>query len=266
MVLGGKSQDFPGRRWVGPLLAMCPEERRRSVALGLLALSPHYFFRNETNRTVSRTELLEREYDRNRASRLKIVESLVWPYLDRNTVVLDFGCGPGFLGSAVARYARQVYGCDISNGVIECAQVINPARNLTYAPVTDGRIPLKTDSIDLICAFAVIQHVTDAVLANILLEWRRVLRPGGKAICHVVLNDEGWRTEAAWHSDATATLIGKARWRFGLHCFSRTPQAFSAIVGRAGFSKPHIRKISDLGPDLEDDIQIQHLAIFEHMA
>jgi SAM-dependent methyltransferase len=261
MIASGGSQNFLGFRWIEPLLSLSPRAWRRKVALNLIDMSPHYFYQSAENRALSRNDYLEYEFRRNRDSREEIIGSLVRAHLNGSETVLDYGCGPGFLANAVSRFAAHVYGCDISTGVIACAKAVNLAPNTIYCTLENGRIPLGSESVELIYTFAVIQHVEDEVFTRILTEWQRVLRPGGRVLCHVVLNGEGWRSEERWRADKS--LRGRARWLFGLHCFSRTPEAFREMVVSAGFSVPQVHSISELAPHLKDDLFRQQLCVFE---
>jgi SAM-dependent methyltransferase len=261
MIVSGGTQNFLGYRWIERLLAISPEAVQRRVALNILDLSPHYFYRSPDNRTLSRADYLESEFRRNRDSREDIIGGIVAPHLKSSDIVLDYGCGAGFLAQAASRRAQHVYGCDISAGVLACARTINPARNVTYCELKGGRIPLNDGSVNLIYTFATVQHVTDGVLARILTEWRRVLQPGGKIICHVVLNGKGWRTERDWRADSS--LRGRAKWLVGLHCFSRTPEALRQMVADVGFHLLSVETISIIAPDLRDDLSSQQLAVIE---
>jgi SAM-dependent methyltransferase len=192
-----------------------------------------------------------------------VVDHLLRPHLNSDSTVLDYGCGPGFLVASSAKYSRRVIACDISKGVLECARTVNahPNAEYLYVPPT-GRLAIEADSVDLIYSFAVIQHIEDAVLEKVLVEMRRVMKSGARALIHVVLHGApgaaGWRTETDWRSDHT--LAGRAKWLVGLHCFSRDPNAIIEMVTKAGFRDVHVDAI-DI-PDLDDDIAHQHILSF----
>jgi hypothetical protein len=86
-----------------------------------------------------------------------------------------------------------------------------------------------------------------------------VLKPGGVALCHAVVDDARWRTEAQWRQDRS--LRGRLRWEFGLHCFSRAAADVAEAVVKAGFTRPTIEVIRTLH-DIDDDIREQHLLTF----
>lgn len=260
----GRSQAFLGFHWIRTLLMIAPASKMRGLALRLLDLSPHYFYRSAENLTLRHDRYLESEFWRNRDGREQIIDAIVDCWLTPETVALDYGCGPGFLAYATASRVSLVYACDISAGVLACAEAVNCSDNINYVAIENGRIPVDDACIDIIYTFAVIQHVTNDVFAGILQEWMRVLRPGGTVLCHVVLDDKGWTTEAQWRNDSS--LRGRAKWLAAMHCFTRSQQVFADMVAAAGFSLPRAALISGLAPDLADDIAGQHLAIFEKVA
>ena len=261
-ILGG-DQNFLNRGWIPWLLRNVPEPRRRRVALELLALSPHYFGAAPAGETVSRSDWLETESERNRTSREELANSLLLSsYIRPHDKVLDYGCGPGFLARAVAGLAGEVDACDISRGTIACARLLNPLPNLRYISLLDEKLP--SSSYDVIYSFAVIQHVSDEVLSSILSIWLEVMKPGATAILHVVLEGDApsWRTEKAWRDDKS--LRGRLRWRYGLHCFTRSEHSLRGMLERKGFVGVTIQPVSDIATLTSgDDIAGQHLCVFK---
>jgi SAM-dependent methyltransferase len=257
--MGGR-QNFLNRRWIAWLLKALPPSRREETALRLLALSPHYFFRDlELDYAgMPRREWLHREHARSIASRREIAERVLAPWLRPDGRVLDYGCGPGFLAHALAQHVREVVACDISRGTLACAEALNAAPNLRYLLLP--RDPLPT-GFDLVCSFAVVQHVTDSVFDSLLREWARVLRPGGQAVVHVVCHGApGWRTEAEWRADRS--LRGRMRWRYGLHCFARSPGQVTDAARRAGFADVRLVPVREVAPlALDPHISTQHLCL-----
>jgi len=100
--------------------------------------------------------------------------------------ILDFGCGTGELSFCFAAHEpRSILGVDLSE------KAVSDAQSAANTMQTDGRVapnfvhvsgaaplPISNQSIDIICCFDVLEHVTD--VAAVLQEWNRVLRPGGR--------------------------------------------------------------------------------------
>jgi ubiquinone/menaquinone biosynthesis C-methylase UbiE len=98
--------------------------------------------------------------------------------------VLDYGCGPGYLAKHfVDLGARSVTGIDVSEGEIEQAQ--ERVRSLGLEGkcrflVADAHaMEFPDDSFDVIVGDSILHHLE---LRKALLEIRRVLRPGGRAV------------------------------------------------------------------------------------
>ena len=246
-VTSGGSQNFLGARWVPALLRLTPSRIRTHIALLLLSLSPHYFFTRDRRA----------EAERNRKSREALVWDLLDPFLDRNTVALDYGCGPGYMAAAVARRIRHLEAVDISRGVLACAQVLNGAANIIYE--TPEEASRRSEPVDVAYSFAVVQHLTDETFHAVLSLLRRRLRPGGTLLLHfVVLPADGYTTEGQWRADSS--LKGRAKLRFALNCFGRGIGDVESLVAEAGFSHVRTEPLA-AKTDAEDDISGQHWVV-----
>ena len=260
LTLGSQPQSFLGARWIRPSLRLLPSSKSTELALRYISMSPHYFYRTEKNAHLELRAFLQSERDRNAQSRTAIIETVVLKYLQSDFVLLDYGCGPGFLAAAASRRAAKVYACDIADGILACAEILNGAANIEYRAIpASGKIPIADASIDLVYSFAVIQHVTDEVFEKILREWRRIVKPGGRVLCHIVLDDSGWKPEQEWRGDTSVN--GKLKWYIGLHCFGRTRRNVEEQFVAAGLAFPEIVPISDFNLPYDDDICRQHLCV-----
>jgi ubiquinone/menaquinone biosynthesis C-methylase UbiE len=107
-------------------------------------------------------------------------------------IVLDYGCGPGYLTNELLdRGAVHVTGIDISEGEIEEAHrraVADGVADCASHLVADAHaMPFEDDAFDLIVGDSILHHLE---LEKALREIRRVLRPGGRAVF----------MEPLWHS------------------------------------------------------------------
>jgi ubiquinone/menaquinone biosynthesis C-methylase UbiE len=106
--------------------------------------------------------------------------------LETSSRVLEVGCGTGNYAKAVtARVGCAVYGLDPSAGMLAQARVQPDGFSwlLGYAE----RLPLGSDTFDLIFAVDVIHHLADR--AGFYQEAIRALRPGGQ-VCTVTDSEE----------------------------------------------------------------------------
>ena len=96
-----------------------------------------------------------------------------------NSVVLDVGCGGGYLSEALAELGHSVSGIDLSETAIENAKNHAKKSNLTidYRAGSVFQLPYPDAHFDVVVASDVLEHVGDVPRA--LAEIYRVLKPGG---------------------------------------------------------------------------------------
>ncbi len=92
--------------------------------------------------------------------------------------ILDVGCGTGYNLTLLSRYGRA-QGVDMSPEALEFCR----RRGVDQVTLHDAdRLPFEDHSFDLLTAFDVIEHIEDDEGA--LLEFKRVLRPGGQLLIY----------------------------------------------------------------------------------
>lgn len=114
--------------------------------------------------------------------------------------ILDYGCGSGRLTEFMAKDFKKVYGVDISKTMIEGARErLHDLMNV-YLAETDGEtIPLPDNSINIVFAFLVFQHIKDnAMVENTFREIYRVLTSGG--IFKVLMRSDKQKNMENWWS------------------------------------------------------------------
>jgi SAM-dependent methyltransferase len=171
--------------------------------------------------------------------------------------VLDYGCGAGYLASAIATKAADVDAVDISRGVLACAKALNGRPNIAY--LTPEEFTRKRVKIDLAYSFAVVQHLQDRAVRDVLRLLADKIRPGGILLLHFAEpGQRGWRSEAEWRHDQST--LSKAKLRYGLNCFGRSAHEMAELVSGCGFSNVQVRPLSGQ-PSIvgDDDIPSQHL-------
>lgn len=238
VTLGRDPQNFLGAGWITKFLSIVPDRSKKKWALRILALSPHYFIDGDNPEFAGMDgdKYLRTSFEIISDSRKEISEKIIKPFMRREDVALDFGCGPGFLARHVAEHVSKVIAADISKGAIECARILNPAANIDYVTADqDGLAEIPDGSIDAVYSYAVVQHLTREVLDNVLWTIKRKLMDGGRLILHVQLPDATWRTEAEWLADST--LQGKMKFRYGLHCFGRSENEYRELLEKQGFEE-----------------------------
>lgn len=96
--------------------------------------------------------------------------------------VLEVGCGSGGFVSAMSSAGREVVGCDIALRwlVIAGKRLEEQGVSAPLIGACAERLPWGDAGFDAVVADSVLEHLDDPLAA--LLEWRRVVRPGGRLI------------------------------------------------------------------------------------
>jgi SAM-dependent methyltransferase len=93
---------------------------------------------------------------------------------------LDFGCGTGHIGEALAARGYTVDGCDLSEAMIDEGRRLFGARvTFTLLKPDWVALPYATGHFDGALASSVLEYVADP--DHVLAELARVVRPGGVA-------------------------------------------------------------------------------------
>jgi SAM-dependent methyltransferase len=266
ITLGNEPQNFLGAGWIPAFLQRVPDKSKRKWALRILNLSPHYFFDgdNPAYKGMKTDEYLETVFRINAESRRDIYQKVFAKHLEKEFTVLEYGCGPGFLAKAVSPHVKKIYACDISTGVIKCAEILNKGENIEYLVANnEGLSKIKDESLDAVISFAVIQHLTDEIFELVLENCRRKLKKDGKIIFHIQLNDDVWKPEAHWKADTS--LKGKLKYKYGLHCFGRTKENHEEIISKHGFSVEEFESLKDLQNPNSSDADSQFLVVARKM-
>ncbi|MCW5959354.1 MAG: class I SAM-dependent methyltransferase [Pyrinomonadaceae bacterium] len=260
LILGKEPQNFLGAKWIPAFLDRIPDGKKQKWALRILNLSPHYFLdRDEPQYAgMSTDEYLKTAFANGRIAREEIYDQVFKEYLNEDDIVLEYGCGPGYVAKAVAPHVRKLYACDISPGAIACAKILNNSENIEYILADEAGLSAISDStLDAVCSFAVIQHLTDEVFEIVLENCRKKLKQGGRLVFHVQLEDDVWKPEEEWKNDKS--FYGKVKFKYGLHCFGRTRERHREIVERHGFENVEFKSLLSLGNKNSSDADSQFL-------
>jgi 2-polyprenyl-3-methyl-5-hydroxy-6-metoxy-1,4-benzoquinol methylase len=140
---------------------------------------------------------------------------------DRNTRVLDLGCGSGTL-----LYFLQAAGYRELSGIDSSPEQIEHARQLGFPNVSEADVfgfleTTADDSYDVVVAFDMIEHLTKPELLRLADEIYRALAPDGRWIIHAP-NAEGVFGSRVRYSDLT-------------HEQAFTPASLAQLAMAAGF-------------------------------
>jgi len=96
---------------------------------------------------------------------------------------LDFGCGVGRLTRPMREVCERVVGVDVAESMVAEADRLNDDPAISF--VVNKRSDLsgfESDRFDLVSCFIVLQHVGAELARGYIVEFVRILRPGGCAV------------------------------------------------------------------------------------
>ena len=142
-------------------------------------------------------------------------------YIDKNNLVLDFGCGGGFLLSFID--CKNKIGFDINEVALKHASKlgINTYNNLKL---------IENDSVDVIISNSALEHVPSPI--ETLKELKTKLKPNGKivfSVPHETLNWDYKINDVNYH----------------LHTWS--PMAIGNLFNEAGFKNMNVKIFREKG-------------------
>ncbi len=137
------------------------------------------------------------------------------PEVTADSVILDFGCGPGGpLLKALSRNYKVI-------GIDESAEAVNLARRVGFDNVHHCQIEefvRQNHPVDVVLALDVIEHIQDDLAA--VIQVRKALRPGGLALITVPAFPSLWSP----HDEVN-------------HHYRRyTRKGLKSLISEAGFS------------------------------
>jgi ubiquinone/menaquinone biosynthesis C-methylase UbiE len=104
-------------------------------------------------------------------------------------LICDMGCGPGQIARYLNDKDARTCGIDLSNGMVENARALNPGIKFEQGDMT-ALTKVADDSLGGIAAFYSIIHIPRQHLETALLEFKRVLKPGGTLLLTFHIGDQ----------------------------------------------------------------------------
>ncbi|MET9000771.1 methyltransferase domain-containing protein [Amycolatopsis sp. NPDC004169] len=114
-------------------------------------------------------------------------------------LVGDLGCGPGRLTGYLASLGLDVFGVDLSPGMIDAARRAHP--ELRFEVGSLAALALADGSLAGAVAWYSLIHTPPADLAPVIAELARVLAPGGRLLTGFQVGDERRRITRGYGHD-----------------------------------------------------------------
>lgn len=151
------------------------------------------------------------------------------PWLDvAGKRVVDLGCGTGGLcWLAKAAGAAHVVGVNLSQGEIDFARPRVDAE-LVRQDILDYLRGRADESVDVVFALNILEHLEKETLVGVLEEARRCLVPGGVLVAMV--------------PNATSAYGAMTRYWDITHCTAFTPSSVTQLMRLCGFARAEFRE------------------------
>jgi ubiquinone/menaquinone biosynthesis C-methylase UbiE len=147
------------------------------------------------------TQLVRENYDRlARVYARRFLNELQFKPLDRELLnrfavsvrgrgpVCEMGCGPGHIARYLKDAGTNVFGLDLSPGMIEQGRQLNP--DISFQVGDMMALELGDQSLAGIVAFYAIVNISHKSLQSVFREMARVLEPGGLLLLAFHIGDE----------------------------------------------------------------------------
>lgn len=157
------------------------------------------------------------EWTPSAAWKASLVANVLKPRVPDGSVVVEIGPGAGRWTEHLIPIASNYTGIDISRACVEVCRrrFAADSAKAAFRANEGNNLPGVADgAIDLIWSFDVFVHINLVDISAYLDEFKRVLRPGGKAIIH---HGTTAGHSGGWRSDATTAELNALIASRGLH-------------------------------------------------
>lgn len=169
-----------------------------------------------------------------------LIDPLMFDLLpkDKNSNVLDVGCGNGYWAKILAQKYKNVVAIDSSKKLIKIATKKRSFANIEYRIVDiEEHLPFEDNSFNLIFSNMVLQYIKN--IQNVVEELYRILNGKGSLLLSIthptyeLLKESSLRKRTIRTKYSTVTLGGKA----SLTMYYEPLNSFSQHFQNVGFSK-----------------------------
>lgn len=166
-----------------------------------------------------------------------MLDDFVFPYVGGDDTVAEIGVGGGRIASRVAPRVRELWGFDISKGMLRRSrEALAEHPNVRLVLLEEASLPTGLDTrFAFAYAFDVFPHLDLHVQYRYLRELHELLEPGGRALVHTA----NLRTPGGWERFASQPAPSIRGF------FFVTPETVDLLAQNAGFV---VERRSDVDP------------------
>ncbi len=129
---------------------------------------------NKSDSSFKKSKLINNDYT-----------DLIKKHVNKNSVVLDLGCGSGRLTKSINSIVKKIVGIDFSDELIKSAKKNSCASNIDYLVMDGEKLSFPKHSFDVVVSHAVLNKKMCRA-ERALKSAFNVLKPGGKVIIKMI--------------------------------------------------------------------------------
>jgi SAM-dependent methyltransferase len=111
--------------------------------------------------------------------------------LDKDVIILDFGCGPGIISEF---FGNGYVGIDIDETRIIQAKKMYPTKNFLHIMPNQKFLPFDDNTFEYILFNDCLHHISNSIIKNIIPELQRILKKDGQIILREPKRDTNMAT------------------------------------------------------------------------
>ncbi|MBC3764307.1 methyltransferase domain-containing protein [Neptunicella marina] len=135
------------------------------------------------------------QYDQHAPIQWQVANDALSLFDVKSGMTVDLGCGTGRITRLLSKQTESVIGIDIAEGMLRFAreQSIN---GIQWVAGDAEQLPLLNETVSGVFSSMVLQWCYS--IENCLAEIYRVLKPGGKAVLAIMVQDSFWQLAQSW--------------------------------------------------------------------
>ena len=149
------------------------------------------------------------EWTRDQAWKDQIIRQFLEPHMPERGTILEVGPGGGRWTEILQQRANRLVIVDVSERAIQLCRDRFPNHNNMEFQVGSGKhVNMEDGTVDAIWSYDVFVHINPQDARSYFQEFRRLLKPGGRAVIHHPGSAENpGRLRKGWRSDLTNEMV-----------------------------------------------------------